>query len=132
MLLFQYLGVLYAWGVIQAELSRVGLANSLQLSLIGATAAFCLAFGCLPVNKLFFNHKRLVRLGLTHTGRLDPEKSRPQMDSSVWNNWVRPLSDTFRFQPPKSRRSDFPAWLCVRRIRITRLPCEFPSEANKR
>ena len=54
------------------------------------------------------------------------------MDSSVWNNWVRPLSDNFRFQPSKSRRSDFPAWLCVRRIRITRLPCEFPSEANER
>jgi len=97
MLLFQYLGVLYSWGVIQAELSRTRLASSLQLSLIGATAAFCLAFGCLPVCDTYpFRADRIV---LIHTGDLGLEKSRSQMDSSVRDHRLRTLPGFRRIQP---------------------------------
>ncbi|GFZ49201.1 hypothetical protein JCM24511_06951 [Saitozyma sp. JCM 24511] len=63
-LCFQYLGILYAWGVIQAELAQNQLGSSLSLSTIGATAAFCLGFGCLPGSWV------LTRLGPRNTAAI--------------------------------------------------------------
>jgi hypothetical protein len=46
---FHFLGLLYAWGVIQADLSKRGLGGSQLLSLIGGLNAFFTAAFCLPV-----------------------------------------------------------------------------------
>jgi hypothetical protein len=48
-LLFLQLGILYAWGVFQAELANQKLGNSVVLSTIGGVSGFCTALGCLPV-----------------------------------------------------------------------------------
>lgn len=48
-LLFLQLGILYAWGVFQAELANQRLGNSVVLSTIGGVSGFCTALGCLPV-----------------------------------------------------------------------------------
>lgn len=50
-LCFQNIGILYAWGVFQARLSHDKLADSVTLSSIGGVAAFCVAFGSLPVSE---------------------------------------------------------------------------------
>ncbi|KAH8085933.1 major facilitator superfamily domain-containing protein [Filobasidium floriforme] len=49
-LAFQGLGILYAWGVVQAHLAEKKLASPILLSVIGATSAFWVAFSCLPIS----------------------------------------------------------------------------------
>lgn len=56
MLCFLYLGMLYSWGVLQAELAKNSWVTSLLLGMIGSTAAFCLAFGCLPVRSCVWSY----------------------------------------------------------------------------
>jgi hypothetical protein len=51
---FHCLGLLYAWGVIQAELNNRGLASPQLLSVIGGLDAFFTAAICLPVSETDF------------------------------------------------------------------------------
>jgi hypothetical protein len=46
---FHFLGFLYSWGVIQADLLGKGLASSQLLSVVGGLQAFWNAAGCIPV-----------------------------------------------------------------------------------
>lgn len=50
MLCFLYLGVFYAWGVVQDALYKQGLAKSRTLSVIGGITAFWIGPGCLLVS----------------------------------------------------------------------------------
>lgn len=49
-LCFQFLGVFYAWGVVQDALYKEGLAKSRTLSVIGGLSAFWIGPGCLLVS----------------------------------------------------------------------------------
>jgi hypothetical protein len=50
MLCFLYLGIFYAWGVVQDALYKQGLAKSMTLSVIGGITAFWIGPGCLLVS----------------------------------------------------------------------------------
>ena len=49
-MMFCIMGILYAWGVIQAELVRQQIASTVAISAIGALSAWSVAIGCLPVS----------------------------------------------------------------------------------
>ncbi|KAJ9104748.1 hypothetical protein QFC19_003889 [Naganishia cerealis] len=49
---FHFLGYLYSWGVIQADLLGKGLASSQLLSVVGGLQAFWNAAGCIPAELL--------------------------------------------------------------------------------
>lgn len=51
MLCFLYLGIFYAWGVVQDALYKQGLAKSMTLSVVGGITAFWIGPGCLLVSR---------------------------------------------------------------------------------
>jgi hypothetical protein len=53
--------MLYAWGVIQADLGQKGIGGSQSLSLIGGLDAFFTAAICLPVSRVGPLERDLVR-----------------------------------------------------------------------
>ncbi|KAJ9107351.1 hypothetical protein QFC21_000801 [Naganishia friedmannii] len=66
MLCFLYLGVFYAWGVIQDALYKQGLAKSRTLSVIGGVTAFWIGPGCLLASWLLkrLSHRTVALMGV--------------------------------------------------------------------
>ncbi|KAJ9123358.1 hypothetical protein QFC22_001557 [Naganishia vaughanmartiniae] len=66
MLCFLYLGVFYAWGVIQDALYKQGLAKSRTLSVIGGVTAFWIGPGCLLASWLLkrISHRTVALMGV--------------------------------------------------------------------